>query len=202
MYISDRANDSLGEEIIAKEMDKLYADSGFYIRRIDDRFEQIHGIDLVLIDQNKEELCIDEKAAIKYLTRDLSTYSFEVRYKNRLGWFVKSNMINDYYALIYPRSKTNDIYNLSSLECIIISKEAIHNIIGYNNKELLEITKQENVEKWKIFQSYNRRKRYLYLENGVKIVYSEDILPEQPINVIVPKDKLLENCKYRLYKEY
>ena len=45
-------------------------------------------------------------------------------------------------------------------------------------------------------------KHYYYLDDGVKLCYSEYIHPEQPINVIVPNVILRNMADCVLYKEF
>lgn len=107
---SNRQLDLKQENVIHQYMTMLYDEHGFSVKQ-PTKEQDISGIDVILNRYNKEYL-VDEKAAIKYLTRDLNTFSFELYkagYRNSIGWFVDKNKLTTYYNIIYPKSFTNDI---------------------------------------------------------------------------------------------
>jgi ABC-type microcin C transport system permease subunit YejB len=73
---SNRQLDLKQENVIHQYMTMLYDEHGFSVKQ-PTREQDISGIDVILNRYGKEYL-VDEKAAIKYLTRDLNTFSFEL----------------------------------------------------------------------------------------------------------------------------
>lgn len=105
--------------------------ASFY--RVSDVGLQKAGIDLVLNDPNAKPgelktMLVDEKFAVKYMNKELDTYSFELssdNNKNQEGWFLSASSKTTHYELVWPRS-TNDGHTIDSAEIMIVSKAAIN----------------------------------------------------------------------------
>lgn len=170
---SNRQLDLKQENVIHQYMTMLYDEHGFSVKQ-PTKEQDISGIDVILNRYNKEYL-VDEKAAIKYLTRDLNTFSFELYkagYRNSIGWFVDKNKLTTYYNIIYPKSFTNDIYNL------------------------------DNIEEFMLNQSSYKGRRYFVINQYMKLVYSECIRPEKPINIVINKQYLRDIACDIFYKDF
>lgn len=184
-------------------MDQVYRDYGYTPVYNHDRDTQLRGLDVTLTMNGKTYL-VDEKAAITRLDGELKTFAFELytsNNKDNIGWFVNKNCINDCYSLIYLTSNSNNIKEINRIECILLNKEKIFNIII---KELYKRNIHFN-NIINIFDSVKlspNGKKYIYLNKYMKIVYSLNVIPERPINVIVDKGFLLDLSDDILVEEY
>lgn len=147
---------------------------------------------------------VDEKAAITRLDGNLSTFAFELytsNNKNNIGWFVNKNCKNNYYSLIYLTSFANNIQRIDKIECILLNKSKIL-------KEVLSELDKRNIHFNNILDIMNEipiasnGKKYLRLNKYMKIVYSLNVIPEKPINVIIDKQYLLNIADDVLVKEF
>lgn len=157
-----------------------------------------------------KKIFVDEKAATKYLNKNLKTFSFELiseNNPNRTGWLLNENNITTHYAIIYPKSKINDLNNLDSLEWILISKEKILNILYnniifddalYNIYSDIYLNKKTNRHEIYICCYDEISKKYLKL----KMVWSKNIFPEQPVNILFDKNDLIKISDKYIKIEY
>ena len=203
MRYSNRRSDSISESIVSKLTNSVYLDYGYKPTWINDPWYQLRGIDVVLM-KDGIEYTVDEKAAVTRLDGNLNTFAFELytsNNKGNIGWFVNKNCINNYYSLIYLTSFTNNIREINKIECILLNKyEILHEVkkelnnanIHFNN--ILSVF--DGVER------YRNGRKYIYLNKYMKIVYSMDIFPEMPINVLIDKEYLLSLSTDILVKSF
>lgn len=198
---SNRQLDLKQENVIHQYMTMLYDEHGFSVKQ-PTKEQDISGIDVILNRYNKEYL-VDENAAIKYLTRDLNTFSFELYkagYRNSVGWFVDKNKLTTYYNIIYPKSFTNDIYNLDSIEAFLLnSKELQEAVFPEIQKHKIHF---DNIEEFMLNQSSYKGRRYFVINQYMKLVYSECIRPEKPINIVINKQYLRDIACDIFYKDF
>lgn len=182
-------------------MTMLYDEHGFSVKQ-PTKEQDISGIDVILNRYNKEYL-VDEKAAIKYLTRDLNTFSFELYkagYHNSIGWFVDKNKLTTHYNIIYPKSFTNDIYNLDSIEAFLLNaKELQEAVFPEIQKHKIHF---DNIEEFMLNQASYKGRRYFVINQYMKLVYSECIRPEKPINIVINKQYLRDIACDIFYKDF
>lgn len=182
-------------------MTMLYNEHGFSVNQ-PTKEQDISGIDVILNRYNKEYL-VDEKAAIKYLTRDLNTFSFELYkagYHNSAGWFVDKNKLTTYYNIIYPKSSTNNVYKLESIEAFLLnSKELQEAVFPEIQKYKIHF---DNIEEFMLKQSSYKGRRYFVINQYMKLVYSECIRPEKPINIVINKQYLKDIACDIFYKDF
>ena len=123
-YESRRSEDVRKTKILEKFVDKIYAENGIKIIRIEDEELQKRGVDFVHITEN-EQRCVDEKFAIKYFDQDLKTFAFELsshNNKNNNGWFTSDHMLTTYYVILWFRSD-EELQNIYSYDLCYIEKE-------------------------------------------------------------------------------
>ena len=200
---SNRKWDMRAEQIVRSYVSQLYTAHGFEYAYTDMRDMQIGGVDVSLIDVDREQYYVDEKAAISRLDGSLNTFAFEVCTKNNpshTGWLLNPLAKNTHYGLIYMKSKANDVNQIDKMEVFIVDKDDIINEIdillsgsGIQMKNLENIAKNGR-------ESHG--KRYISLAQGAKIVYSENIIPEQPVNILIPKDTLQEYSAFIMYGKF
>ena len=198
---SNRQLDLKQENVVHEYMTMLYNEHGFYVKQ-PTKEQDISGIDVILNRYGKEYL-VDEKAAIKYLTRDLNTFSFElckVGYNNSVGWFADKDKLTTHYNIIYPKSQTNDIYNLDSIEAFLLNSKELQGAVfpelqshGIHFNNIVEFMLRQ--------QNYKGR-RYFVVNQYMKLVYSECIRPERPINVVINKQYLKDIACDIFYKDF
>lgn len=161
------------------------------------------GLDVSLV-KNGVWYLVDEKAAITRLDGNLLTFAFELYTSNNvdnIGWFVNKKCKNNYYSLIYLTSFANNIQKIDKIECILLNKDRIFKaVISELNKRNIHFNNILDVM-GKISLASNGKK-YLRLNKYMKIVYSLNVIPESPINVVVDKQYLLSIADDVLVKEF
>ena len=147
---------------------------------------------------------VDEKAAITRLDGNLSTFAFELytsNNKNNIGWFVNKKCKNNYYSLIYLTSSANNIQKIDKIEGILLNKDKIF-------KAFISELDKKNIHFNNILDVMNEipiasnGKKYLRLNKYMKIVYSLNVIPERPINIVIDKQYLLSVADDVLVKEF
>lgn len=196
-----RIADEYNTKILNKYLDRLYEKEEWNFERVLDKERQLMGIDVIFRPQNYngKELLVDEKAATKFLNKELNTFSFELRSENneeKTGWLISSKSKTTHYAIIYPHSKTNKINELDSLEWMLIERQKIIDIINKipNFKNYIEKVYDDCCEnKYTnqfIIRMYNKTNRRNPLI--LKLVWSKNIFPERPLNILFPKSELIK----------
>lgn len=198
-----RIQDNKDNNILNTYLDNFYKKMGWDFERVFDETRQLQGIDVIFRsnENSDSKILIDEKAATKFLNKKLNTFSFELyseNNRNKIGWLLNPNIKTTHYAIIYPHSKSNDISKLDSLEWILIDKKKIIDLINsipninkyikevYNDSYENKITGRNQY----VIRLYNKDNRNNPLI--LKLVWSKNIIPERPLNILIPKYKLIE----------
>lgn len=208
-----RIQDNKDNNILNTYLDNFYKKMGWDFERVFDETRQLQGIDVIFRSNKNSDskILIDEKAATKFLNKKLDTFSFELyseNNRNKIGWLLNPNIRTTHYAIIYPRSKNNDISKLDSLEWILIDKKKIIDLINSIpniNKYIKEVYKDSYENKATgrnqiIIRLYKKTNRNSPLV--LKLVWSKNILPEKPLNILIPKYKLIEMSDKYIKLEY
>lgn len=162
------------------------------IKYIDNKVEQIKGVDVVIETTDKSYI-IDEKAAIRWV--GLKTFALELSFLGRndqirTGWLLDKNKINDYFVFVWINELNHetiqDISSIKNIDVALVPKEKILNhltTLGWTPERLIE----------KDFQIRNCYKPNMFdiRENGYKFSFSKH-KKEQPINILLPKETYLE----------
>lgn len=166
--------------------------------RVDDKERQIQGIDVIFSFNNKTFIC-DEKAAIRYVNKNLKTFSMELSFIDRSGkihdgWLLDNKKTNDSFLFIWVDKAKNDILkskaDIQELEFGLVYKK---DIIEYLNK--IGWNKTKLVQKSELIR--NDESEYcgdLY-KDGCKFVCSR-FLYEKPVNVLLKRDTLKKISVY------
>lgn len=153
---------------------------------ITDKETQVKGVDSVFTYNGVEYDC-DEKAAVNYVGKNLQTFSMELTFIDRAnklvdGWFVKEGSKTDSYLFMWLDADTYEI--------ALVRKKDIENYLerlGWDIDKLYR--KAEKIR-------YEDDRKFGFLnENGCKFSFS-DWLPEEPINVLVPRKELTRMAVY------
>ena len=185
--------DSNRESIVAEFLDKFFYSENFRsFERIYSRKEQLAGIDVIVISNNNEKMIIDEKAATSWAHREIQTFAFEISFlldsKEIPGWFLNgtNRYRNTHWLCVWPRTNSKEIKELSdicSAEIVLINCKKVRrwmrNMASKEQKSLESIEKRLRNEK-NINQIY---------WSGLRVMISRN-LPEQPINILIPKEIL------------
>ncbi len=196
--------------LIRKEDEKCsnivsdFLDEHFYLKkcgffeRINDKQRQIQGIDVIFSLNGVKYIC-DEKAAIRYVNKNLKTFSLELSFKDRggnlhSGWLIDDTKINDSFLFIWIDKSKHDILtskdDIQELEIALVNKKSIieHlDSIGWGISQL--IRKSELIR-----ENEHEYCGNLY-EDGCKFVCSR-FLYEKPVNVLLNRDTLKKISVY------
>lgn len=184
---SDRRKDEQTVEYLNSIMDKIYSKNHYgFVRNYDVKLQK-QGVDLIYTNKDNTYY-VDEKAAIKYYNTTLNTFSFEIGSNVANGWFREDNdyIITTHYILIYPKSNSPDLSDIYEIEYLVINKSKIwdylHSVGVGDFKSVKETLDNVKVGKW--------GKKYSFINKDVKLVQSVQIMPEQPINIVINKEIL------------
>lgn len=184
---SDRRKDEQTVEYLNSIMDKIYSKNHYgFVRNYDVKLQK-QGVDLIYTNKDNTYY-VDEKAAIKYYNTTLNTFSFEIGSNVAKGWFREDNdyIITTHYILIYPKSNSPDLSDIYEIEYLVINKSKIwdylHSVGVGDFKSVKETLDNVKVGKW--------GKKCSFINKDVKLVQSVQIMPEQPINIVINKEIL------------
>lgn len=155
---------------------------------IHDKETQVRGVDAIFTYKGCEYNC-DEKAAVNYVARGLQTFSLELSFIGRankkvVGWFLKDDSLTDSYIFVW--------FDKDSYEMALVEKKRINEYL-----ESLGWDKNKLHIKDKLIREGRDRNFGNIKEKGCKFSFSNyDWMPEKPINVLVPRDKLIEMAEY------
>jgi hypothetical protein len=204
-----RAANVENTEIVNKFLDKYFytEDNGFYdFNRIDDRARQVAGVD-VEFSFREEPYVADEKAASDYINKayPLSTFSLELAFVNKAnrimdGWFIREDLDTDSYVFVwidsaemhnYEETNIRVINNEDSIKLADVALVRKSDIKGY--LESLGWTSERLREKCEriIKCGGDGENMGNVWHNGCKFSYSKNLV-EKPVNVLVPRKKLIE----------
>lgn len=195
-YNTYRSYDERACEVVNDFLDtKFYPIYTDCSERIDEKEYQIKGVDIKFDMSGTTYIC-DEKAAVKWMNKNLISYAMELEFINRAGklndgWFVNDTQINNSYCLIYT-DRVDAPYNTFTTEdikdvtVIVVKKYTIKKYLddkGWTSKNLKRKCKEIRDN-----DGYNVNLGNLQ-KNGVKFSYSRN-LPEKPINILIPREEL------------
>lgn len=195
-YNTYRSYDERACEVVNDFLDtKFYPVYTESSERVDEKKYQVQGVDIKFDLSGTTYIC-DEKAAVKWMNKNLKTYAMELEFINRGGylndgWFVNDSQINNSYCLIYT-DKIEAPYNsfttedIKEVTVIIVTKDSIKDYLadkGWTAKNLKNKCKEIRSKGGYGVNMGNIQ------EHGLKFSYSQQ-LPEKPINVLIPRDEL------------
>lgn len=202
--LTTREQDEVYTRRLEQFMDAQYKKQNLliYMERVQDKQMQVKGIDVILDDETGVKY-IDEKFAIDYRDKYLQTYSFELSSSNNWneqGWFLNPESLTTHYLLLWFRSD-EDINTIYGYDACLISKEKIYKMLlddHVNPYEALEdfrtyfngnMTESVGMQFHAVISTDGTvRKRMKYKDY---VITQSDNKDEAPINLIIPKEKLL-----------
>ena len=196
--------DSIRESLVGQFLDlKFYPKHFENSRRITEKNLQLSGVDVKSnFIGDDEEILIDEKAATSWAFREISTFALELNFlmngEEIEGWFFprKGKTLTTHWLFIWPRTSGGDINSVED----IISAE----IMLMKTRDLRRwIRRMASKSDTSIQEciSYLRKSDSEKEINwcGLRIIISRQ-LPEQPINILIPKEILMGVNKGRYWK--
>lgn len=200
--------------IINDYLDKCVytVENGFTeVSRVFDRQRQVKGIDITFA-YNGEYFLADEKAASDYINRDhpLRTFSLELAFVNRDnmimdGWFLNDEIRTDSYVFVWI--DTADMHPISADKPDIMVLDGVNAIKSGD----IALVYKEDVERYLESLGWTKDKLRAKCDqiidndgnvnlgnvwkDGCKFSYSTQLV-EQPVNVLVPRDKMIEIAKF------
>lgn len=206
---SRRDEDMSAEAQLACFMDK-YLYSNFpnneafdNIRRIDDKREQLNGIDVEFIGKDGKHYCVDEKAQLYYLNQDLPTFAFEILFKRNgydtTGWLCNDSLKTDLYMLIWPFATQDTPKGITwdkftKADCLLIQKKRLLKMLsdkGLSIEEMLDGARRiRRSGKTGKIPIAGLRGIYYYASNPQRY-------REAPINIVISKNILNEIAQRR-----
>lgn len=159
---------------------------------VTDKNRQIKGIDSIFIIDGFEYVC-DEKSTVRYINKNLQTFSLELSFIDRNGnlmdgWLVDNHKINNSFLFIYVDEAKQNILScvedIKKIEILLIKKEEILKYLenlGWTKEKLLK----------KAVQVRNNLEEYCgnIYKNHCKFVCSRQLY-EQPVNVLLQRKVL------------
>lgn len=208
--IQSRRHDDLSAEAqLAYYMDKyLYThfpngNSFSSIRRIHDKEEQLSGVDVELIGTDGKVYCVDEKAQLYYLNKNLPTFAFELLFKrgnnDTTGWLCNPTLKTDFYMLIWPfatQSSCKGIrwHQFTKADCLLIPKKRLLKTLA--DKGLTVEKMQADAKAIRVSGQIGKipipglRGIYYYASDP-------NSYREAPINIVISKSLLLDVAQRR-----
>lgn len=190
----DYANDMIVQQFLQEH---LYSTSKCpNVIRYNDIEHQFAGIDL-----KWGNIYVDEKAST--YTTNLQTFAHEIGQINRSGkwqkgWFNDDNCKADYYVYMFVDGMEKEgkvLKNISKAEIMVIKRSAIIEYLASIGWTMELLTEMEN-EIRKAYNTYGKEywKHIKLSFNDIRFWLS-DKLYEQPVNVLISRDKLRELSK-------
>lgn len=206
---SRRGEDLSAEAQLAYFMDQyLYANfptgkAFSTIRRVHDKEEQLRGVDVEFVGTDGRVYCIDEKAQLYYLNRNLPTFAFELLFKrgsyDTTGWLCNPKLKTDFYMLIWPFATQNTPKGISwtqftKADCLLVQKQRLLKMLAHKG-----LTVEKLQADAKDIRASGRIGKipipgltgiYYYASDSSKY-------REAPINVVISKSLLMDIAQRR-----
>ena len=186
--------DSAREGFVADFLDQhLYPVYFQSHQRVSDRSEQLSGIDIRLEHEDiVGDLLVDEKAATSWAHREIGTFAFELSFllneEEYGGWFldIEGRSKTTHWLCVWPRTTGGKI---SSSEDIVSAE-----VILLDARKLRHwVRRMGQLEQKGLQEIVNQIRNDVSLGElewaGLRVLISRS-LPEQPVNLLLPKDVL------------
>lgn len=200
-YETYRNYDNRACEIVNNFLDsKLYPYFTKKFKRINNTEKQIQGIDCAYKTINDNLYACDEKAAVKWTNKKLTTHAFELQFINRAGslqkgWFLAENQINNSYNLVYTDKINDDEGDFDYFSFTEDQIRELHSYIVMKNKikqylYSLGVSEEKMLAKCKEIRETDGKCDMGDIEkDGYRFSFSKK-LPEKPINILIDRKML------------
>ncbi len=186
--------DSNREASVAEFLDeKLYPNFFESWSRVSNREMQLSGVDVICKHPEvKDEMFVDEKAATSWANREISTFAFELSFllgqSEIEGWFLSNGgkSRTTHWLCIWPRTSGGQIHTVEdivSAEVMLIGTRALRNWV-----RKMAVKSEISLEECTRSLRKTERENEIHWA-GLRVIISRK-LPEQPVNLLIPKDVL------------
>ena len=186
--------DSNREASVAEFLDeKLYPNFFESWSRVSNREMQLSGVDVICKHPKVEdEMFVDEKAATSWANREISTFAFELSFllgqSEIEGWFLSNGgkSRTTHWLCIWPRTSGGQIHTVEdivSAEVMLIDTRVLRNWVRKMTVKS-EISLEECIRSLRKSETENE-----IPWAGLRVIISRK-LPEEPVNLLIPKDVL------------
>ena len=193
-----RKEDEKCADIVSKFLEKHFYNKVENYERIDDKEQQLKGVDVIFVLNDKQYVC-DEKAAIRYVNKNLQTFAFELSFLGKGdklidGWLISNTKINNSFLCIWidkaDYDLLEDIDDIKEMEMALVDKNKLMEYLQNLGWTVSKLNiKAERMRK-------NPKEPQGEIEtNGCRFVCSRK-LAEKPVNVLVSREKLKEIADY------
>lgn len=200
MAQSTRKEDNRLVEVVNTYLDNVAYPQTNHLRsttRVTDAAQQQAGSDLVVDIDGMKWTC-DEKAAVKYIGKPLSTFSLELGFmdnhyhqKHQPGWLIDPKHTNDLFSFVWlPQATRPDIQSPADIiqcDIALVRKLDIMNYLeslGWTPKNLAK-------KEWCIRTGQGKTELGNFRQHGLRFTISR-FLHEQPVNVLLMKETYME----------
>ena len=161
--------------------------------RITDKKRQLSGVDIICKHGDiPGELLIDEKAATSWANREIGTFAFELSFllgeREIEGWFLERDRKSEttHWLCVWPRTsggQINSVEDIISAEVVLIECKSLR-------RWARRIAGKSTIYLEDCIQNLRNSREIREMEwAGLRVIISRN-LPEQPINLLVPKEIL------------
>lgn len=198
-----RKEDERLEEVLNQYLDRnLYTiQNGLFpsVRNTSDRDLQVRGVDITFHLGDTFYVEADEKMAVRYINKNLTTFGLELKCLNRKGkemegWFINKKMKNTHYVLGWILAKKDSNISLEDIlqvEVAIVSKDKIKAYIN----EYFDLNRTEytySLLKSGVSVNELNNKMGLGMDKNSFILFYSPKLREKPLNILLKKEKYIE----------
>ena len=161
--------------------------------RITDKKRQLSGVDIISRHGDiPGVLLIDEKAATSWANREIGTFAFELSFllgdREIEGWFLERDRKSEttHWLCVWPRTsggQINSVEDIISAEVVLIECKSLR-------RWARRIAGKSTIYLEDCIQNLRNSREIREMEwAGLRVIISRN-LPEQPINLLVPKEIL------------
>lgn len=186
--------DSHREHAVAEYLDyNLYLGNFQNMDRVIDKEKQLAGIDVICNHPEIDgELLIDEKAATSWANREIGTFAFELSFllgdKEIEGWFLEKDrrMKTTHWLCVWPRTlggQINSSEDIVSAEVMLVRCKDLR-------RWARRMAGKSPVSLEQCMDELRKTEKISEINWGnLRVIISRG-LPEQPINLLIPKEIL------------
>lgn len=148
-YKERRTKDERDEKIVAKYLDTyFYPTFTVTTTRNTDKATQIAGLDITVTDSEGYNYTIDEKAATRWVGRNLQTFAHEVSSVNVSGrtydgWLLDFNSASDYLVEVWvddaKDTTLTDYTDITDITIALIKKQDLWNYLKHKNISSIQL---------------------------------------------------------------
>lgn len=209
---SRRNEDMSSEAQLARFSDEfLYKQDRFpnaeafdLIERTYSKEQQLSGVDVIFKAKDGRTFCVDEKAQLYYLNKELPTFAFEIDFLRNgiptIGWLCNNRLDTDLYLLVWPFATQDDpkgikAKDFTKADCLLVQKTEVLKLLDAHG-----LTVDRLLRDAKLIRSEGKTKKIPI--PGVRGIYyyasDSEHYKEAPINIVIAKHHLMR-IKQRRY---